>query len=212
MAKELVTDELWEAIEPLPPPEPPKPRGGRPCVPDRAALAGIVFFLKTGIPWEMPPRWAVGRLRRAGGGCAPGRRRACGAGWSGPCWTGSGRRRRSTGRGRLWTRRAWRPKGGREGPTGPLPRPSTIFGDAMRVPSLPPPRGLPLVYRCFRGRRITQKRGVPTGRTAGSRERDRSDRERPPPTSVVPPRSGCPKPRPAASCSTRSPPTTPNRR
>jgi transposase len=27
MAKELVSDELWEVIEPLLPPEPPKPQG-----------------------------------------------------------------------------------------------------------------------------------------------------------------------------------------
>lgn len=52
MAKELVTDELWEIVEPLLPPEPPKPRGGRPRVSNRAALTGIVFVLKTGIPWE----------------------------------------------------------------------------------------------------------------------------------------------------------------
>jgi transposase len=57
MTKELVTDELWEIVEPLLPPEPPKPRGGRrPRVPDRAALTGIVFVLKTGIPWEMLPK------------------------------------------------------------------------------------------------------------------------------------------------------------
>lgn len=56
MAKELVSDELWEAIEPLLPKEPPKHKGGRPRVPDRAALAGIVFVLKTGIPWEMLPK------------------------------------------------------------------------------------------------------------------------------------------------------------
>ncbi len=56
MAKELVSDELWEAIEPLLPEEPPRPKGGRPRVPDRAALAGIVFVLKTGIPWEMLPK------------------------------------------------------------------------------------------------------------------------------------------------------------
>src|SRR5215211_8376146 len=38
MAKELVTDELWETIEPLLPTEPPKPQGGRPRIDDRAAL------------------------------------------------------------------------------------------------------------------------------------------------------------------------------
>ena len=53
--KTLVSDDLWEAIEPFLPKEPPKPKGGRPRVPDRAALAGIVFVLKTGIPWQMLP-------------------------------------------------------------------------------------------------------------------------------------------------------------
>ena len=56
MAKVLVSDELWEVIEPLLPPEPPKPKGGRPRVPDRAALTGILFVLRSGIPWEMLPQ------------------------------------------------------------------------------------------------------------------------------------------------------------
>ena len=56
MSKPLVPDELWEVVEPLIPPEPPKPKGGRPRVPDRACLTGIVFVLKTGIPWEYLPR------------------------------------------------------------------------------------------------------------------------------------------------------------
>jgi len=56
MAKELVSDELWEIIEPLLPPEAPKPQGGRPRVEDRAALSGIIFVLKSGIPWEMLPQ------------------------------------------------------------------------------------------------------------------------------------------------------------
>jgi transposase len=56
MSKELVSDELWEIIEPLLPEEPPKPKGGRPRVDDRAALSGIVFVLKSGIPWEMLPK------------------------------------------------------------------------------------------------------------------------------------------------------------
>ena len=38
------------------PPEPPKPQGGRPRIDDRAALTGIVFVLKSGIPWEMLPQ------------------------------------------------------------------------------------------------------------------------------------------------------------
>jgi transposase len=56
MSKELVSDELWEIIEPLLLKEPPKPKGGRPRIDDRATLTGIVFVLKSGIPWEMLPK------------------------------------------------------------------------------------------------------------------------------------------------------------
>jgi transposase len=43
-------------IEPLLPPERPKPKGGRPPVPNRKALRGILFVLKTGIQWEDLPQ------------------------------------------------------------------------------------------------------------------------------------------------------------
>lgn len=56
MAKPLLTDELWSVIEPLLPPEKPKPDGGRPAVNNRAALTGILFVLRSGIPWEMLPQ------------------------------------------------------------------------------------------------------------------------------------------------------------
>ena len=56
MAKPLLSDELWAAIEPLLPPEPPpNPQGGRPRVAARAALTGILFVMKSGIPWSMLP-------------------------------------------------------------------------------------------------------------------------------------------------------------
>ena len=52
----LVSDELWSQIEPLLPPEPePSPKGGRPRVTNRQALCGIVFVLKTGVPWQSLP-------------------------------------------------------------------------------------------------------------------------------------------------------------
>ncbi|HEV2125459.1 MAG TPA: IS5 family transposase [Chloroflexota bacterium] len=61
MSKPLVSDELWAIVAPLLPPEPPKPNGGRPRVADRAALTGIIFVLKSGIPWEMlPPEMGCG--------------------------------------------------------------------------------------------------------------------------------------------------------
>jgi transposase len=56
MSKPLVSDELWAIVGPLIPPEPPKPKGGGPRVPDRACLTGIVFVLKTGIQWEELPQ------------------------------------------------------------------------------------------------------------------------------------------------------------
>ena len=56
MSKPLVPEELWAVVEPLLPPEPPKPKGGRPRVSNRAALTGIIFVLKSGIPWEMLPQ------------------------------------------------------------------------------------------------------------------------------------------------------------
>jgi len=58
MAKPLVPDDLWEVIQPLLPP--PKPRRfrhpGRKPLDDRKALTGILFVLKTGIPWEDLPQ------------------------------------------------------------------------------------------------------------------------------------------------------------
>src|SRR6266498_5793798 len=58
MAKPLLPDELWELVRPLLPA--PKPRRfrypGRKPIGDRQALTGILFVLKTGIPWEDLPQ------------------------------------------------------------------------------------------------------------------------------------------------------------
>ena len=55
MAKPLLPDALWAIIEPLLPPQAPSPKGGRPPITHRQALTGILFVLKTGIPWEDLP-------------------------------------------------------------------------------------------------------------------------------------------------------------
>lgn len=56
MAKELVSDELWNEVKRIIPRDPDRPKGGRPRVPARACLTGIIFVLKSGIPWEMLPQ------------------------------------------------------------------------------------------------------------------------------------------------------------
>ena len=38
------------------PPHPPQPEGGRPFLDDRKVLTGIIFILKTGLPWEDLPQ------------------------------------------------------------------------------------------------------------------------------------------------------------
>jgi transposase len=60
--EELMPDGLWERVEPpLPRPRPRRHRHpGRLRVGDRAALAGIVFVLKTGIAWNQLPAGLVG--------------------------------------------------------------------------------------------------------------------------------------------------------
>src|SRR6516165_9555977 len=56
MATVSVPNTLWSLIEPLLPIRLPKPQGGRPRLADRACLAGIIFVLRSGIPWRMLPK------------------------------------------------------------------------------------------------------------------------------------------------------------
>jgi transposase len=58
MAKPILSDELWELIEPfLPPPKARRFRhAGRKPMDRRKVLTGILFVLKSGIPWEMLPK------------------------------------------------------------------------------------------------------------------------------------------------------------
>ena len=79
--KALVTDELWATVEPLLPRRRVSKKGGRPRVDDRAVLTGILFVLRSGIPWGMLPL-----------------ERGCGSGVT--CW----RRLREWQRGGVWKR------------------------------------------------------------------------------------------------------------
>ena len=61
MAKERVSEALWKAIAPLLPEPMRSPKGGRPPIPNRACVEGIIFVLKTGMPWQMlPTEWGYG--------------------------------------------------------------------------------------------------------------------------------------------------------
>jgi transposase len=52
----LLTDELWEAIALYLPEHPRSPQGGRPRIPDRDCLRGILFVLREGIRWQSLPQ------------------------------------------------------------------------------------------------------------------------------------------------------------
>jgi len=52
-AHPLVNDDFWAPIEPLLPPEPPKPKGGRPRIPDRSCLVSRV---RRRLRWAVPGR------------------------------------------------------------------------------------------------------------------------------------------------------------
>ena len=57
MAKPLVDDALWDMIKPLLPLKPRRFRfPGRKRLDDRKVLTGILFVLRSGIPWEMLPK------------------------------------------------------------------------------------------------------------------------------------------------------------
>ncbi|MEU1536496.1 IS5 family transposase [Streptomyces fagopyri] len=62
MSDDLVPDDLWERIAPLLPPQPARRHRypGRLRVPDRIALAGIVYVLRKGVAWRDVPASVVG--------------------------------------------------------------------------------------------------------------------------------------------------------
>ena len=58
MAKPILDDDLWNLIKPLLPEAKPRRTKypGRKPLDDRAVLTGILFVLRSGIPWEMLPQ------------------------------------------------------------------------------------------------------------------------------------------------------------
>jgi transposase len=56
-ARELeLLDAMWDRIQPLLPPQPDQPLGGRPFADDKRCLAGIVSILRNGGRWNDMPR------------------------------------------------------------------------------------------------------------------------------------------------------------
>src|SRR5947209_13658766 len=52
----LCSDALWNALALYLPEHPASPKGGRPRLPDRDCLRGILFVLREGIRWQSLPR------------------------------------------------------------------------------------------------------------------------------------------------------------
>jgi transposase len=125
LVAKLVPDELWEIVEPLLPPPPRSPRGGRPrSVPDRNCLAGIIYVTRASIPWELLPAGELGAaaMRPAGAALASGQRPGCSRRCIWCCWTASASRAWWTGRGCWWTRPACGPNGGDHVGANPVDR------------------------------------------------------------------------------------------
>jgi hypothetical protein len=53
MAEQLVPDEVWSAISRCCLPSHRIPKGGRPCVENRAVLGRIIYVLRAGVPWRL---------------------------------------------------------------------------------------------------------------------------------------------------------------
>ena len=51
-----IPDELWALIEPILPLDKPAGMNGRPRVPNRTVMNGILYVLRTGCQWKMVPR------------------------------------------------------------------------------------------------------------------------------------------------------------
>jgi transposase len=53
----LLPEALWQRVQPLLPPSPPRPRGG---VPDRNCVAALIFMARTSTPWSLLPAKELG--------------------------------------------------------------------------------------------------------------------------------------------------------
>lgn len=55
-----VPDDMWEQVEKILPPPPPRERGGRPRTSDRLIFDAILYVLWAGCPWRaLPPEFGA---------------------------------------------------------------------------------------------------------------------------------------------------------
>src|SRR6266545_1756210 len=83
LVDKLVPDDLWALVEPLLPPPPRPPYGGRHrTIPERNCLAALVFMARTSTPWALLPAKELGCGSASTAWRWP-------AGWTGraPAWT-----------------------------------------------------------------------------------------------------------------------------
>jgi transposase len=115
----IVSDELWELVEPLLPVKERRFRyPGRKRLPERQALQGILFVLQTGISWtHLPAELGFGSGVTCWRRLESGRRLECGSVCTSYCSLGCGLRGSSSGH-EPWSMPAMcRRKGGlRDGP------------------------------------------------------------------------------------------------
>ena len=84
--QKLLKDEQWELIAPLfPNPRRRKDNRGRPWASNRAWFEGILWVLQTGAAGRFCPT-SIRLRRRAGDGCASGKRRTFGSMAGERCW------------------------------------------------------------------------------------------------------------------------------
>jgi hypothetical protein len=79
-----IPDDLWVELQPLLPPEKPPGTPGRPVVPFRRVMDGILYVLRTGCQWKACPG-NMGPAPRATGGSRRGSRPASSSGCGASC-------------------------------------------------------------------------------------------------------------------------------
>ena len=143
MAKPLLPEKPWDLIQPLIPPHPPGPKGGRPPLDDRKVLTGIIFILKTGLPWEdLPQEMGCACGMTGWNRLRDGRPPASGTRSTRSCWPTSVRPTGSTSSGSSWTRVTSAPW---VGVKKPAPAPSIARNWGNKHAIVTDGQGVPLV-------------------------------------------------------------------